>query len=193
MIIITNNGHKLGPKQLPTQNSRSSYPLSSKEREIISVDIKKVLKISVIFYSTSNEGKFISGIFTRDKKDGSKRRIPNLKKFNKFVNYKHFKMESINNVIKLIKSNVYMASIDLKDAFFSVLIHNDHQKYLKFMFGNLFQLTSVPNGYGLAMRISTEISKETFGHLKSQGHNSVLYVDNTYLQVDGLNLTLLTF
>ena len=134
MVIITNNGHKLGPKQLLTQNSRSSYPLSSKEREIISVDIKKVLKISVIAYSTSNEGKFISGIFTRDKKDGSKRRIPNLKKFNKFVNYKHFKMESINNVVKLIKSNVYMASIDLKDAFFSVLIHNDHQKYLKFIY-----------------------------------------------------------
>ena len=78
MVIITNNGHKLGPKQLPIQN-RSSYPLSSKEREIISVDIKKFLKISVIVYSTSNEGEFISGIFTRDKKDGSKRRIPNLK------------------------------------------------------------------------------------------------------------------
>ena len=101
-------------------------------------------------------------------------------------------MESINNVIKLIKSNVYMASIDLKDACFSLLIHNDHQKYLKFILGNLFQLMSVPNGYGPAMRISTEISREPFGHLKSQGHNSVVYVDYTYLQVDGLNLTLLT-
>ena len=27
-------------------------------------------------------------------------------------------MESINNVINLVKLNVYMASIDLKDAFF---------------------------------------------------------------------------
>ena len=41
---------------------------------------------------------------------------------NKFVNYKHFKMVSINNVINLIKLNVYMTSIYLKDAFFSVPI-----------------------------------------------------------------------
>ena len=60
----------------------------------------------------------MSGIFTGDKKEGNKRIILNLKKFNKFVNYKHFKMESINNVINLVKLNVYMASIDLKDAFF---------------------------------------------------------------------------
>ena len=62
------------------------------------------------------------------------------KKINKFVNYKDLKMESIHNVINLIKPNVYMTSIDLKDAFLSVSIHNDHQKFLKFMFGNLFQL-----------------------------------------------------
>ena len=57
-------------------------------------------------------------------------------------------MESINNVIKLIQSNGYMASIDLKDTFFSVPIHNDHQKYLKFIFGNLLQFTFMPNGNG---------------------------------------------
>ena len=51
-----------------------------------------------------------------------------------------------------------MVSIDLKDAFFSVTIHNDHQNYLKFIFGN-FQFTSLPNGYGPAMRTFTKISK----------------------------------
>ena len=83
-------------------------------------------------------------------------------------------MESINNVINLVKSNVCMTSIDLKDAFFSVPIHNDHQKYLKFIFGNLFQFTSMPNGYGPAMRIFTKISKVPFGHLRSQGHNAAV-------------------
>ena len=88
--------------------------------------------------------------------------ILNLKKFNKFVNYLLFKMESINNVINLIKPNVYMTSIDLKDVFFLVPIHNDRPKYLTFMFGNLSQFTSMPNSYGPAMRIFTKISKSTF-------------------------------
>ena len=100
----------------------------------------------------------------------------------KFVNYRHFEVESINNVINLIKPKVYIASIDLKDAFFSVPIHNDHQNYLKFIFGNLFQFTSMPNRYGPAMRICTKISKVPFRHLRSQGHNSQL--DDSYLQSD---------
>ena len=77
-----------------------------------------------------------------------------------------------------------MASIDLKDAFFSVPIHYDHQKYLKFIFGNLFRFTSMPNGYGPAIRIFTKILKVPFRHLGSQGHNSVLYVGASYLQGD---------
>ena len=56
----------------------------------------------------------------------------------------------------------------MKHAFFSVPIYNDRQKYLKFIFGNLFQFTSMPNGYGPAMRIFTQISNVSFRHLRSQ-------------------------
>ena len=39
----------------------------------------------------------------------------------------------------------------------------------------------MPNGYGPAMRVFTKISKVPFGHLRSLGHNSVVYVDESYL------------
>ena len=146
ILDIITNGLKFDLKQLPTQNSRSTYCLWNKENEITSVEIKKLHKNSVIAYSTTDVGEFVSGIFTRHKKDGNKRMILNLKKCNKFVNYKHFKMASINNFINLIKPNVHMTSIDLKDASFSVPIHNDHKKYLTFIFGSLLQFRSMPNG-----------------------------------------------
>ena len=65
--------------------------------------------------------------------------ILNLLKFKKFVNYKHFNIESINKVINLIKPNVYTASIDLKDAFFfqyvsTMIIKNILSSYLKICF-----------------------------------------------------------
>ena len=44
ILDIITNGLKLDLKQLPTQNSRSTYPLLSKENEIISVENKKLLK-----------------------------------------------------------------------------------------------------------------------------------------------------
>ena len=93
-------------------------------------------------------------------------------------------MESTNNVISPIKPNLYMASVDLKDAFFSIRIHNDHQKYLKFIFRNLFQFTFMPNGYGPPIRMFSKISEVPFRHLRSQDHNSVVYIDHSYLQGD---------
>ena len=42
----------------------------------------------------------------------------------------------------------------------------------------------MPNGYGSAIRIFTEMSKVPFGHLRSQGHNSVVYVGDSYFQGD---------
>ena len=42
-------------------------------------------------------------------------------------------MKSIKQVIDIVRPNVYMALIDLKDAFYSIPIHPEHQKYLKFV------------------------------------------------------------
>ena len=54
--------------------------------------------------------------------------ILNLKKLNKYTDFKHFKMESLQNVLHMVKSGVWMASVDLKDAYYSVLIHEEYQK-----------------------------------------------------------------
>ena len=92
-------------------------------------------------------------------------------------------MESINNVINLIQPNLCMVS-NFKDALFSVAVHVDDQKFLKFIFDNLFRFTCIPNGYGPAMRVFTKISQVPFSHLRSLSHNSVVYVDDSCLQGD---------
>ena len=53
--------------------------------------------------------------------------ILNLKRLNKFVNCKHLKMESIQVVLELIKTGVYMESINLKYTFYSVPVYKNHQ------------------------------------------------------------------
>ena len=40
----------------------------------------------------------------------------------------------------------------------------------------------MPNRYGTAMRVFVKISKVPFRNLRSLGHNSVVYVDDSYLQ-----------
>ena len=92
-------------------------------------------------------------------------------------------MESINHIIDIVRPNVYMASIDLKDAFYSIPIHPEHKKYLKFaVLSKIYQYTCMPNGYGPAMRIFTKVTKVPFSHLRSKGF--VSFVDDSYLPVN---------
>ena len=93
-------------------------------------------------------------------------------------------MESLQNSLELIRPRVYMASIDLKDAFYSVLVHKNHQAYLTFFVEECLKFVCMPNGYGPAMRIFTKISKMPFSILTEKGFLSVFYVDDSYLQGD---------
>ena len=76
-----------------------------------------------------------------------------------------------------------MASVDLKDACYSIAIHKDFIKYLKLFWKyQYFALQCLPNGHGPALRMSTKVLKQPFGYLNSQGHQSVVYVDDSHLQ-----------
>jgi len=53
-----------------------------------------------------------------------------------------------------------MASIELQDAYCTVPVAPEHQKYLKFSFnGILYQYTRLPNGLSSAPRIFTKMLK----------------------------------
>ena len=140
----------------PTQNMGPSCNFNVREQIIVESEIQKLLQKGVIIPSVHEEGEFMSTIFLRSKKDGSYRTILNLKKFNEFVQYRYFKMDTLDTVIKLMTPGCYMASIDLKDAYYLLPIHKDHQKFLKFKFkGTLYQYTCLPNGLSSAPRIFT--------------------------------------
>ena len=47
--------------------------------------------------------------------------------------YIHFNMETLLSVLSLILPGCYLASLDLKDAYYSVPVHPDHTKFLKFI------------------------------------------------------------
>ena len=56
-------------------------------------------------------------------------------------------MDMLDSAMKLIDTDCYMASVDLQDAYYSVPIHVEYQKYLKFIWrGTLYQFTALPNG-----------------------------------------------
>ena len=130
------------------------------------MEINKLLKKGVITKCEKEQDDFISTVFTREKEDGTFRTILNLKYLHEFVEYKHFQMESLEDVFKIIKKDVWMTSADLNDAFFTIYVHIFHQKCFKFeWFNQFYKFLGMPKGYSDAMRTFTKMLKPIFGYL----------------------------
>jgi len=156
--------------------------VSAEEKIKIDAEVQKYARHSIVECAEHSEDEFVSQIFPVPKKSGGVRIILNLKPLNEDLHYQHFKMESLKSVLDLIERNCYMASIDLKDAYYSMSIHPNDRKYLRFIWnGTLFQFTCLPNGLSSAPRWFTKLLKPIFSQLRSSGFVSVYYLDDTWL------------
>ena len=117
------------------------------------------------------------------KRNGSYMMILNLKQLNKHIEYEHFIMESLPSILNIIRPNCWMSSVDLKDAFYTVPIHPEHQKFLKFKWKeHCYAFRGMPNGNSEAMRLFTKLLKPPFSILRAHGYLSVVFVDDSYFQ-----------
>ncbi|KYM95321.1 hypothetical protein ALC62_14035, partial [Cyphomyrmex costatus] len=99
--------------------------------------------------------------------------ILNLKNLNTFIMAPHFKLESWKTAIRLLSPHNYLASIDLEDAYFLILVHREDRKFLRFRFrGQLFQFRVLSFGLASAPYIFTKILKPViFLALTTSGNN----------------------
>jgi hypothetical protein len=163
-----------------------SYPLrfNEKEAEIVSTEVDKMLTKNVIEKCNCSD-EIISNIFIRQKKDKSDRVILNLKNFNNYVECNHFKMESLQSALIIMKQGCYMASVDLKDAYYSVPLAIEQRKYMRFIWKEeLFQFTCLVMGLACSPRKFTKLMKPVFSDLRKLGFSNVPYIDDVYLQGD---------
>ena len=87
-----------------------------------------------------------------------------------------------------MKQNCYMASVDLRDAYYLVPIDEEYRTFLRFSWrGQLFQFTCLPNGLSCAPRLYTKILKPVYATIRKEGHLNVGYTDDSYLQGDTIH------
>lgn len=182
-ILSDVRGMTIELSESPAQHYFVQTKFNKAESEIIETEINKMLKKQIIEIVDNEQDEIVSNIFARSKKDGSHRIILNLKEFNNCVSYYHFKMDSLNTIIKLVDKNCFMASIDLKDAYYSIRMRNRDRKYLKFSWnGKLYQFTCLPNGLSSGPRKFTKIFKPALSCLHTKGHIVSSHLDDFYLQ-----------
>ena len=128
----------------------------------------------------------ISNVFLRGNKDGGHRLILDLTWLNLHLEYEHFKMRSLQTAKDLMRKECWLGSIDLKDAYYSVPVHVEYRKYLRFRWkGRLMQFKVLPNGLACAPRYFTKILVPAFASLREKGYKCFPYIDDSFIVADG--------
>lgn len=164
---------------------RPEIQFDSNEQDIIDSEITHLLKLGVIEPAVHSPDEYTIFFhdFCAEKERWQISHDFESKRVNKHIEKHHFKMDTLWSAVRLMTPNCFMASIDLKDAYYVVPIADEHPKYLRFCWqGSLYQYTCMPNGLSSAPRCFTKLLKPVYSTIRQYGHLNVGYIDDSYLQ-----------
>ena len=182
-VLETVKGLKIKFDGNPMMRSQKEQRyFSENENRAVDEEIEKLLKKKVIQKSCPETGQVVSPIFVREKKDGSHRMILNLKDLNQQVEYKKIEMETVQTALQLSTKNCYFASVDLRDACYSIEIHTEFRKYLKFYWTDtLYCFQTAAMGLAPVPRNFTKLTNPILVHLHDLGHVITSFIDDSLL------------
>ena len=98
-----------------------------------------------------------SNIFVRVKKGWITQTNIQLKLLNQHIEKILFKMDTLKSAVALMKTSCFFASIDLKDAYFSVSTDEKCGKKISVSVPELYEFGCFPQGYRDSLRVFTKI------------------------------------
>ena len=156
-----------------------SGPLLHHQQLLIGKEIGELLQKKAVELMSPSGEQLLSRIFLVPKKDGSYRPVFNQRPLNGFIENSHFKMEGLPTVKELLQRDDWLCTMDLKDAYLSVAVAQEHRKYLRFVWeGKTLQFTCLPFSLSSAPRVFTKLLWTVMALLHCQGLRSVIYLDD---------------
>ena len=181
-------GYEIEFMDLPVQNSiPPEYRQNAKQKSILQVQIDELVERGVVSEVQYSSDMFVSNVFGREKPNGDIRMIIDLSDVNEFVEKFHFKMDHLDVALDLMEEGVFMSSIDLKDAYYSIPIWENHRKYLVFQWEqSLYRFNVLPFGLSSAPRVFTKVLKPVFSKLREQGISVLGYIDDSLIMANSV-------
>ncbi len=119
-----------------------------------------------------------SPYFIVPKKGGGLRPILDLRVLNRALHKLPFKLTQ-KRIFGCVRPLDWFAAIDLKDAYFHVLILPRHRPFLRFAFeGQAYQYKVLPFGLSLSPRVFTKVVEAALVPLREQGVRILNYLDD---------------
>ena len=157
----------------------TATPKDAKARLSIRSEIEDLISKNAIVQVNDSPRLCLSPIFVIPKSTGDLRVILNLKKINLFIPVQHFRMETLSVILPQLSSQDWAATIDLKDAYLHVPIHQQSFRLLGFAFqGRTYHYKVLPFGLRDSPWVFTRIEATVIGFLLLQGIHIFHYLDD---------------
>ena len=122
---------------------------------------------------------FYSRLFLVEKATGGWRPVIDLSHLNDFVQLTPFKMETVASVLLSVREGDFLASLDLKDAYFQIPIHGSSRKLLRFMSeGTVYQFKALCFELSTAPQVFTRVFVAVSDWAHSRGIRLLRYLDD---------------
>ena len=122
---------------------------------------------------------FYSRLFLVEKATGGWRPVIDLSHLNDFVQLTPFKMETVASVLLSVREGDFLASLDLKDAYFQIPIHGSSRKLLRFMSeGTVYQFKALCFGLSTAPQVFTRVFAAVSAWAHARGIRLLRYLDD---------------
>ena len=157
------------PVSFPTY--RAGFPRA----QALQQEVEEMLAKGALKIARDPGPGFYSRLFLVEKASGGWRPVVDLSHLNEFIQLTRFKMETVASVLLSVREGDFLASLDLKDAYFQIPIHPSSRKLLRFTLERtIYQFRALCFGLSTAPQVFTRVFAVVSAWAHSRDQTSTL-------------------
>ena len=184
VVTVLRDGYRIPFTNSPPPLARTpvsfpTYWAGSPRAQALRQEVEAMLAKGALEIARDPGPGFYSRLFLVEKATGGWRPVIDLSHLNDFVQLTSFKMETVASVLLSVREGDFLASLDLKDAYFQIPIHGSSRKLLKFMSeGTVYQFKALCFGLSTAPQVFTRVFAAVSAWAHSRGIRLLRYLDD---------------
>ena len=184
VVTVLRDGYRVPFTDSPPPLSRTpvSFPTyrgGSPRAQALRQEVEAMLDKETLEIARDPGPGFYSGLFLVEKVSDGWRPVIDLSHLNNFIQLTSFKMETAASVLLSARKGDFLASLDLKDAYFQIPIHRSWRKLLRFMSeGTAYQFKALCFGLLTAPQVLTRVFAVVSVWAHSHGIRLLWYLDD---------------
>ena len=184
VVTVLRDGYRVPFKDSPPPLSRTpvsfpTYRAGCPRAQALRQEVEAMLAKGALEIARDPGPGFSSRLFLVEKASGGWRPVIDLSHLNDFVQLTSFKMETVASVLLSVREGDFLASLDLKDAYFQIPIHRFSRKLLRFMSeGTVYQFQALCFGLSTAPQVFTRVFAVVSAWAHSHGIKLLRYLDD---------------